>query len=360
MANDKEVKLDKLPEILAQCNYNSVARIPLRKYPLSPRLFFNEVFIFFRFIAYRRNLFAISLFPKFYETLFQIQNGHLFALYRLFIKNEKVPETSLQYLPLNDLENEGIVKREGNKYWSQFRIVPFNENIYITDPWDRNIPNFVYLSYDSLVFCDLAKEEIKGRRFQRGLDMCCGVGILAIELSPFCDCLLGLDINPKAVDYARMNCEINSISNVAFKDLDVFAFSEEHRYDLIVANPPFLDAATCGVLNPIDSYGGENGFEISLRIIKRAFELLSPGGELHLITRTYFCDKQDQLLTQLRSLLIDNIFFEVNYTYLTTSVENSGLTKRVYRMVYLNMKRGVANRFNIRTRSLWYDWSNFF
>lgn len=360
MGYDRVMTLKNIYIILKNHKYNKVQRIPLRKYGVSPQLLIHEGYNAFRFFSGKRNTFAVSLCPDLYESLFRKCNRNLFFLYKLFVKNDFVHKKDIIDLPLDELEDSGMLLRKDGLYKSLVRIVPSGKNIYFTDSWDRNIDNFTYLGYDSFVFSDLIKEATGGQKMLRGLDLCCGVGVLSLELASLCSSFIGVDCNLRAIEYARNNAEVNSISNVIFNEQDAFSFSEKEKFDLIVANPPFLDETSCPNNQPIDSYGGHKGIEFPLKLIQKALELFDDKGQLHLIARTYFEENQDQLLLGVHQLLDKNNSLSVKYTYLTTSCENSGDSKRKYYMVYILVETKTEGHLDIKKKNVRYRLSHFF
>ena len=124
----------------------------------------------------------------------------------------------------------------------------------------------------------------------RALDLCTGSGCLAI--------LLGLafpraridatDISRAALAVARKNVRAyRSGRRVKLARADLFSGIGRHRYDLIVANPPYVGAAAMRKLPPeyrreprIALAGGADGLAFVRRILDRAAEFLRPGGWL--------------------------------------------------------------------------------
>jgi len=80
----------------------------------------------------------------------------------------------------------------------------------------------------------------------RVLDLGTGTGAIALALAkerPRWH-LLGLDLNPRAVELAAHNAQRNGITNAEFRHSDWFTtLTESDRFELIVANPPYIDTA---------------------------------------------------------------------------------------------------------------------
>ena len=74
-------------------------------------------------------------------------------------------------------------------------------------------------------------------------DLGTGCGPLALLLAGSAEHVLGTDINPRAIEFARFNAALNGIENVDFEVGDALAPAEGRQFDLIVANPPFFVSA---------------------------------------------------------------------------------------------------------------------
>ncbi len=124
----------------------------------------------------------------------------------------------------------------------------------------------------------------------RALDLCTGSGCLAILLAlAFPRARIdATDISRAALAVARKNVRAyRSGRRVKLARADLFSGIGRHRYDLIVANPPYVGAAAMRKLPPeyrreprIALAGGADGLAFVRRILDRAAEFLRPGGWL--------------------------------------------------------------------------------
>ena len=91
--------------------------------------------------------------------------------------------------------------------------------------------------------------------------------------------VVGVDINPYAVELAKENAKLNN-ANITFFESDLFE-NVEGEFDVIIFNPPYLPTSED---DKIDSYlnhafdGGENGREILDRFIDNLPNYLKKGG----------------------------------------------------------------------------------
>jgi SAM-dependent methyltransferase len=79
------------------------------------------------------------------------------------------------------------------------------------------------------------------REGDRMLDLGCGSGVGVVFCAPKVRELVAVDISPSAVRNTAENCRLNGLNNVAVKQSDMFS-SVEGKFDLILANPPYIEA----------------------------------------------------------------------------------------------------------------------
>jgi len=125
---------------------------------------------------------------------------------------------------------------------------------------------------------------------RRALDLCTGSGCLAILLAlAFPRALVdATDISRAALAVARKNVRAYRLGRrVKLARADLFSGLGRHRYDLIVANPPYVGAAAMRKLPPeyrreprIALAGGADGLAFVRRILDGAAEFLRPAGWL--------------------------------------------------------------------------------
>ena len=122
------------------------------------------------------------------------------------------------------------------------------------------------------------------------LDLCAGGGslaILAARVFPNAR-IEAVDLSPDALEVAARNLKEHGLEDrIALKPGDLFAPVEHKRFDLILANPPYVDAETIAGFPPeyaaeprIAHAGGADGLDIVRRILSEAPEHLAPGGTL--------------------------------------------------------------------------------
>jgi ribosomal protein L3 glutamine methyltransferase len=128
------------------------------------------------------------------------------------------------------------------------------------------------------------------RPVRRALDLCTGSGCLAILLAlTFPKAAIDAsDVSRAALAVARRNVKIYRLGRrVRLAQGDLFAGLGRNRYDLIVANPPYVAAAAMRKLPPeyrheprVALAGGPDGLDLVRRILGEAREFLRPWGVL--------------------------------------------------------------------------------
>jgi ribosomal protein L3 glutamine methyltransferase len=122
------------------------------------------------------------------------------------------------------------------------------------------------------------------------LDLCTGGGslaILAARVFPNAE-IEAVDVSPGALEVAARNLEEHGLQDrIALKQGDLFAPVGSKRFDLILTNPPYVDAAAIAGFPPeyaaepeLAHAGGTDGLDIVRRILREAPERLTTGGML--------------------------------------------------------------------------------
>lgn len=120
------------------------------------------------------------------------------------------------------------------------------------------------------------------------LDLCTGGGslaILAAHAFPEAE-VTGIDLSAEALALAAENvADYGLEGRVRLLQGDLFAPLGKGKVDLILTNPPYVDAATMAMLPPefkhepdMSLAGGEDGFDIVKRILAGARRHLTPEG----------------------------------------------------------------------------------
>ena len=122
------------------------------------------------------------------------------------------------------------------------------------------------------------------------LELCTGSGCLAIlaaQAFPNAD-IDAVDISPDALEVAHINVNDYALNDrIALFEGDLFAPLPERRYNVIIANPPYVNSSSMDALPPeyrhepeLALAGGEDGMDVVRRIIKEARNWLTDDGLL--------------------------------------------------------------------------------
>ena len=143
-------------------------------------------------------------------------------------------------------------------------------------------------------FLDQRENRIAARRAAqttnggRALDCFTFNGAFALHLAGVCERVTAIDISSEAVAAARRNAEINQLTNVEFREANVFDALREleavgERFDVIVLDPPAFAKNRASLKSALRGYK-----EINLRALK----LLNRGGVLVTCTCSYHVSEE--------------------------------------------------------------------
>lgn len=124
----------------------------------------------------------------------------------------------------------------------------------------------------------------------RALDLCTGSGCLAILAAlafPNAD-VDAVDLSKDALDVAAKNVgEYGLADRIELIESDLFAALDGRSYDVILSNPPYVNAESVAALPPeyqaepaLALGSGEDGLDATRRILAAAKSHLNPGGLL--------------------------------------------------------------------------------
>jgi 23S rRNA (cytosine1962-C5)-methyltransferase len=127
-------------------------------------------------------------------------------------------------------------------------------------------------------FLDQRENHLAARRYASGevLDCFSYQGGFALTVASHCEHVEGIDMAPAAVEAAKRNQGLNSISNVHFREGNTFDILKEydevgHRFNMVILDPPAF------AKNRDSIPAAHRGYkEINLRALK----ILKPGGFL--------------------------------------------------------------------------------
>ncbi|WP_165773248.1 methyltransferase domain-containing protein [Zooshikella ganghwensis] len=168
---------------------------------------------------------------------------------------------------------------------SSYRIYSYQSCFFITD-YKTNSLDQVFSPYDEEVNICAPFYTNELFKNQRVLEIGTGCGLYT-TLAAEKDCTVtGVDINPKAVEYAKFNILLNNVQQYA----KVMAADIESmlplvpEYDLVIASLPYMPNPPTLSEKKTYSDGGEYGWKLSLQAISQISKRLNSRARLKMYT----------------------------------------------------------------------------
>ncbi|WP_419709892.1 methyltransferase [Pseudomonas sp. NFX224] len=206
------------------------------------------------------------------------------------------------------LERAGIVERDNAMWrstvrWSSLEGLLFAHSAYPTTQSDS-----VFFGPDSYRFAQLIEAHLQQHfePIRRVVDIGCGAGVgaLVVARARHDAQVLAVDINPNALRLSAVNAELAGANNVSVYHSDILG-SVEGQFDLIIANPPYMND---GQQRAYRHGGGALGEALSLRIVRESLPRLDSGGSLVLYTGVAMVAGQDPFLDAVLPMLTGDTF----------------------------------------------------
>ena len=172
-----------------------------------------------------------------------------------------------------------LVEKNGSTLQSKLCLFPCYGKYIVTDRAAKNtaINQVMWLWGESFILGGVVKRVPR----RRAIDLGTGSGVHAILAGDHCKSVVAVDINPRALEFARFNAAMNGIGNIEFVLSDLFD-SVESTCDLLLANPPYLPDSGA---QPGDNFwsGGVHGSDLLGRIVHDLPARLDPDGTANII-----------------------------------------------------------------------------
>jgi methylase of polypeptide subunit release factors len=114
----------------------------------------------------------------------------------------------------------------------------------------------------------------------RTLDLCAGSGVQSLAAAAHSESVLALEKNSHAIELGRFAAVLNGLDNIEFRESDFYSAAEGERFDLIVANPPY-------VISPESEFqfrdGGLGADRVSEHVARNGARFLNEGGYLQMV-----------------------------------------------------------------------------
>ena len=155
-------------------------------------------------------------------------------------------------------------------------------------------PDFVLGASSATV--SLAQLTIR-RPIDRALDLGTGCGVQSLHLVEHAGTVVATDLNPRAIELARMNAKINSIE-VDLRLGDLFSPVADETFDLIITNPPYVIAPQRIAGERLTYREADRPADrLVEHLVRVGAQFLAPGGVLQLLGNwahvggTEWCDR---------------------------------------------------------------------
>ncbi|MGY2289581.1 methyltransferase [Pseudomonas sp. SDO528_S397] len=202
-----------------------------------------------------------------------------------------------------ELHAAGIIAKDASAWRSTVRWSSLDELLFAHSAYPTTHAEAVFFGPDSYRFAQAIDAHLQ-QRFTpvlRAVDIGCGAGVGAVVIARARHEaeVLAVDINPQALRMTAVNAELAGLGNVSVYHSDVLT-SVEGTFDLIVANPPYMNDDRQRAYR---HGGGALGEQLSVRIVSESLARLAVGGSLVLYTGVAMVAGTDPFLDAVRPLL---------------------------------------------------------
>ena len=108
--------------------------------------------------------------------------------------------------------------------------------------------------------------------------------------------LVGIDIQPLAIEIAKMNMELNHITNFQLYVKDIQTFEDPEGFDVIICNPPYFHQQTQNQNKDLALARHDTYLSLQTLFFK-VFQLLKNTGAFYFIHRY---DRYDEIVNELQ------------------------------------------------------------
>ena len=225
--------------------------------------------------------------------------GMLLDLFRGVPVERRALESYLQPADLSLLERFSLIATYGEAGHVRATVLLYpTEGLYVVSDLNHlpggptaPLPDVVYpaITENTRQFLEL----LPHAPCERFLELCAGTGIAALVASRFAQHAWAVDITERSTRFAQFNVLLNGIQNVTALQGDLYDAVKDRTFDCIVAHPPYVPAQR---QEYVFRDGGEDGEQITRRIIAGLPDHLEPGGRFYCTCLA--TDRQDAPLEQ--------------------------------------------------------------
>ncbi len=185
---------------------------------------------------------------KIIQTQLFNEDQNILHLYNLFLLDESVPVAKIKNLLGENLyskmlNNKILHTKDNNQVGSNISITPFSNQFFFNEghrEFESLHIHQVSRSQNYLFeVTNLLKEKLIANKNNKILDLCSGSGALGMSVSELNSKIYGADLNPRAVEFAKINALLNSRNANYIQGDSTNANLFKEKFNLLVANPPF-------------------------------------------------------------------------------------------------------------------------
>jgi hypothetical protein len=168
-------------------------------------------------------------------------------LVRLFRLAQPIPVeaagSALAPVTLANLVEIGLLRHIEGSVIAEAALTPETDDLYVAHDFD---PLYTGQAADANQVLEagpssqsLAALTVR-RKGEHVLDLCAGGGIQSMLAAKHCADVIATDISRRALNFGAFNLRLNGITNVEFRHGNLYEPIDGDRFDLIVANPPYI------------------------------------------------------------------------------------------------------------------------
>lgn len=208
----------------------------------------------------------------------------------------------------DELQRAEVIEKHDALWRSTVRWSSLDDLLFAHSPFPTVEADAVFFGPDSYRFAQVIEAHLQQRfePLKRAVDIGCGAGVgaLVIAHARHDAQVLAVDINPRALRLTAVNAELAALANVSVYQSDVLT-SVEGEFDLIVANPPYMNDDRQRAYR---HGGGALGEQLSVRIVSESVGRLAVGGSLVLYTGVAMVAGGDPFLDAVKPLLTSDAY----------------------------------------------------
>ncbi|KRP67958.1 methyltransferase [Pseudomonas orientalis] len=217
--------------------------------------------------------------------------------------NDLLPEAFRE-----ELQQAEVIEKHDALWRSTVRWSSLEGLLFAHSPYPTVEADAVFFGPDSYRFAQVIEAHLQQRfePLKRAVDIGCGAGVgaLVVAQARHDAEVLAVDINPRALRLTAVNAELAGLTNVSVYQSDVLT-SVEGEFDLIVANPPYMNDDRQRAYR---HGGGALGEQLSVRIVGESLARLAVNGSLVLYTGVAMVAGGDPFLEAVKPLLASDAY----------------------------------------------------